>query len=204
MEAGTDSETQQIGQDPRTELKDNCIYIRNHHNIYNYPSIVVPVQLCKKSQKIAAKALVDSGATNSLIHQDFVKTHQLPTQPLNPPIKIMNIDGSINQAGLITQQVIIPMILEGKDKRSHLERIILLVTDTGSDNLVLGMNWIQQHNPEIDWKDKTLNMGRCEQSGCVQPLGFSKIQGEKENNIEALELNRGQRRACARMIRAIM
>jgi hypothetical protein len=43
---------------------------------------------------------------------------------------------------------------------NHREQITFLVTDTGNHNILLGMDWLQAHNPNINWKKK-IYLDRC-------------------------------------------
>jgi len=43
----------------------------------------------------------------------------------------------------------------------HKECITLTVTDLGKENVFLGHEWLQYHNPSTDWKQKHLYFDRC-------------------------------------------
>jgi len=43
----------------------------------------------------------------------------------------------------------------------HRERIMFLVTDTGNHDILLGMDWLRAHNPNIDWAKNLIYMDRC-------------------------------------------
>jgi len=45
----------------------------------------------------------------------------------------------------------------------HQELIQLSVTNLGSHDLFLGYNWLQKHNPTINWKDSLINLQNCRQ-----------------------------------------
>jgi hypothetical protein len=45
----------------------------------------------------------------------------------------------------------------------HKERITLAITDLGKEGVFLGHEWLQYHNPSIDWKQKHLYFDRCPQ-----------------------------------------
>ena len=36
-----------------------------------------------------------------------------------------------------------------------------LVTDIGNRDLIIGMTFLREHNPEIDWKNGQVNFARC-------------------------------------------
>ena len=50
-------------------------------------------------------AMVDSGATSLFIDHKFASQHWMLKEPLKNPIRLFNIDGSLNEAGSITHKV---------------------------------------------------------------------------------------------------
>jgi hypothetical protein len=42
----------------------------------------------------------------------------------------------------------------------HEERIMFLVIDTENHNILLGMDWLKVHNPNIDWANNWIHMDR--------------------------------------------
>jgi hypothetical protein len=43
----------------------------------------------------------------------------------------------------------------------HSEHTQLAVTRLGKQSLILGYNWLRNHNPEINWQTKDVKMSRC-------------------------------------------
>ena len=37
----------------------------------------------------------------------------------------------------------------------------LTVADIGKKDIFIGHDWLQHHNPEIDWQDKKIKFSRC-------------------------------------------
>lgn len=105
---------------------------------------------------VDAHALIDSGATLSLIDQHFVERYNIPTHTYSVSRPVFLADGSKNEAGRISKYVDIPMIFN-----SHREIIRLAVTSLASSNIFLGHDWLSKHNPEIDWKLGTICFTRC-------------------------------------------
>jgi hypothetical protein len=66
-------------------------------------SLILPVQLQALDTlwETNANALVDSGATGSYVHEQFVKDHNLVTEDLPHRVPVYNADGSPNEAGPI-------------------------------------------------------------------------------------------------------
>ncbi|HWN07996.1 MAG TPA: reverse transcriptase domain-containing protein [Pyrinomonadaceae bacterium] len=103
-----------------------------------------------------AEAMVDSGATGDFIDRDFVAKSKLTTRKLSKPIPVYNVDGTPNEAGSISEVVDVVMTYNG-----HSERIMLAVTRLGKQSMILGFTWLNKHNPEIDFRAKTVKMTRC-------------------------------------------
>jgi hypothetical protein len=72
------------------------------------------------------QALIDCGATGCFIDIEWAKLNNIPTRPLTKPIPVYNVDGTANDAGMITD--IADVILRYEN---HLERTQLAVTHLG-------------------------------------------------------------------------
>jgi hypothetical protein len=116
----------------------------------------VEIETTDTGEVKSLSALVDSGATGRFIDRDFVKANRLRTRTLSRPIPVRNVDGTLNEAGSITEMV--DLILRYKN---HSERALFAVTSLGAQTLILGLPWLQRHNPEIDWTTGTVKMNRC-------------------------------------------
>ncbi len=99
---------------------------------------------------------MDSGATRSFIDRDFVIRNNIATQRLSHPVPVLNVDGTPNEAGQITE--VVDLILR---YRHHAERILFAVTGLGRKNVILGFTWLKEHNPEIDWEMKEVKLSCC-------------------------------------------
>jgi len=58
------------------------------------------------------------------------------------------LNGTENTAGKITEMVELRM----KIGKRHQEKMYFAVTNLQSHEIFLGYDWLQQHNPEVDWK----------------------------------------------------
>ena len=103
--------------------------------------------------KYGIRALVDSGATGLFIDREYVKSNQIPTRKLSNPILVCNVDGTANMAGAISEVAQLILRYNG-----HSERALFCVTGLGSQNLILGHTWLQDHNLEVDWKTGKVEM----------------------------------------------
>ena len=112
------------------------------------------------------KALIDSGCTGSCINENFVKKHDLNTIKLPKSIPVFNTDGLPNVTGRLTHTVQLQVII-----RDHKEIMEFGISNLGTSNIFLGHNWLKHHNPEIDWKGKTIQFNRCLGSCYKEEIG---------------------------------
>jgi hypothetical protein len=106
------------------------------------------------------KALVDCGATRDFIDSEYVISQNLPVWCLSQPILVLNVDGSLNQAGSITGVVDVVV-----NYRGHSERIRLAVTRLGKQHVILSHSWLRKHNPDINEETKEVHITCCP-TGC--------------------------------------
>jgi len=121
-------------------------------------SLLLPVKIgtTDTSELHSVKALLDCGATRSFIDRDFVRLKGMNTQTLSRNISVFNVDSSPNKAGQITE--VVDVVLRYK---TYSERMLLAVSGLGKQSLILGYNWLKDHNPKIDWKKGEVEMTRC-------------------------------------------
>jgi hypothetical protein len=105
---------------------------------------------------ISLKALLDNGATGLFIDRKFVHQNSLKTRVLPDPIKVYNVDGTLNQGGSITEEVTLMLTHKG-----HKERAVFEVCDLGKATVIIGQPWLHKHNPEINWRTGEVKMTRC-------------------------------------------
>jgi hypothetical protein len=91
-----------------------------------------------------------------------VKSNRLPTRKLSQPIPVFNVDGTANEAGSISEVVDLIIRYDG-----HSERALFSVTSLGRQNMILGITWLREHNPEIDWRTGKVEMTWCLLRCCV-------------------------------------
>jgi len=109
-----------------------------------------------KEKKIKIPALIDSGCMYTTIVVDTVQQERLPMEKMKITMKIYNLDRTQKKYGKIRE--IVPIILEA---REHTEQINTVVSGITEMDIFLGYNWLEKHNPEIDWKKGTINFTRC-------------------------------------------
>jgi len=121
-------------------------------------SIILPIEVSTTdtSEVHSVKALLDSGATGNFIDQDFIRTKDINTRGISCPILVYNMDRSPNEAGQISE--VVDVVLHYK---THSERTLLTVSSLGKQNMILGYTWLKDHNPEINWQTREVQMNQC-------------------------------------------
>jgi len=129
-------------------------------------------------------ALIDSGAAGIFIDPTLVKKYSLPSKTLPRPLEIRNADGSTNNQGICTRYCTLTITVDHK-----VMEIKPKITSLGSPRLILGLPWLVEHNPEIDWAKGTLRW-RKEPGNCVELNELIDSLGEEPIfDDEMLELN---------------
>ena len=111
--------------------------------------LLLPVEIgtMDTSELHSVKALLDSGVTGSFIDRNFVHSKGINTQTLSCNILVFNVDGSPNEAGQISEVVDVLLCY-----KTHSERMLLAISRLGKQSLILGYNWLKDHNPKVDWE----------------------------------------------------
>ena len=94
------------------------------------------------------KSLLDSGASLNLIHEELVAALRLSTLPCASMYVTIANGSKLHHTNRV---VILQFTLAGVQ---HEETF--LVAPLGSNQLILGMPWLERVNPEINWKLRTL------------------------------------------------
>jgi len=116
----------------------------------------IGVEKVDTHEGIMVKALLDSGTTEMFMDKKIAAKHRFRLQKLERPVAVRNVNGTNNSGGAITYQVEVNVYY-----KSHIERIRMDVCDLGKTDVILGMPWLQAHNPEINWETGEVKMTRC-------------------------------------------
>lgn len=118
--------------------------------------VPVTVEDPATEQMINTIALLDSGSTGSCMSWRSVKKCGLEVYDFDVPIDVYNAKRSTNSGGQITSYARLSIIIG-----NHQETMMFLVTDLGKGNMFLGFEWVEHHNPSIDWKQKLIMFNQC-------------------------------------------
>jgi len=99
--------------------------------------------------------LIDLECTNSCINQTSIEKKKINTQKYKNTILYYNVDSSQNKARTIIEFIEVKLNIG-----DHSEQIHLAVVKLGKVSLFLEYDWLQKHNPVINWSKFTLSFER--------------------------------------------
>ena len=109
---------------------------------------------------------IDTGANRSYISERNVRLWNIPLQQKQIPYELFNFDGKKSGKGIIDQETV-PVVLRIGE---HWELLTLDVADTRTYPVILGMNWVNAHNPEVNFNvTRKLRFTRCNCSREIEP-----------------------------------
>jgi len=129
----------------------------------------VGLEKLESHERVAVKALLDSGATGLFMDTAFAKEKGFKIEKLKNPLLVRNVNGTANVGGAITHHVDCNMFFKG-----HVERVRIDVCNLGKTKVILGMPWLAAHNPKINWEKGEVKMMWC------PPIYGKKNKKEKE------------------------
>src|SRR6267154_354915 len=147
----------------------------------NSQHLKVEIVTTDTQQLISFMAILDCGATGLFMDKGFVDWNRITTRTLSCPIPVYNIDGTLNEAGAICE--VVDVILRYKD---HSERVQFTVTGLRKQDAILGYTWLKEHNPEVNWVTKEVQMSCC--LGCCSTCRKEIKQKHHQHQIEARHL----------------
>ncbi|KAF8761891.1 hypothetical protein RHS01_00317 [Rhizoctonia solani] len=178
----------------RKDPKDSgsCIEICNISSSRMSPLFTISIKPEKKPEPL--EVLIDSGATSSFLHPRTAELLRLPLIDLPTPHTVTMLNGSSPQAGKIWKKAVLTFSFDGKKMTET-----FLICNTGSHAAILGLKWLDAHNPEIDWNMRTLTFPHAtpehvsiaeEEEADKNPLEgvpskyhqYAKVFGEEEFN----------------------
>ncbi|KAG6834033.1 hypothetical protein H0H93_012419, partial [Arthromyces matolae] len=116
------------------------------------------------SEEEPTLALVDSGATDLFISKDWIEANNHPTIRLPIPIRLSLFDGEPTSSGEITHFALVRLTFENQVT----QELRMLVTKLHrSASMVLGLPWLQETNPLIDWEVLSMTFDRKTDSNQV-------------------------------------
>jgi hypothetical protein len=128
----------------------------------------IPVLIRTKYFMANKRALVDSGATDNFMHPNFATKMGLGMKELPSPRKIFNIDNTTNKSGKIMHYLDLDVYTKGIHREMR-----FLVTDIGSEDILLGYPWLASFEPKFSWRHAVIDervLPVCHKLDCAHVL----------------------------------
>ena len=138
-------------------------------------SMLLPISISNNQtcgRTVETKALLNTGAGEKFIDQNFVWQNKLVTRKLEKPIMVYNMDGTKNKKGTIVKCV--DVNLQIGDRKIPTE---LMVTGLGQQKIILRFLWFEEQNPEINWEKGLINWQTKE---IQTPATYTEVLDEEE------------------------
>ena len=136
----------------------------------------IKVEKIDMHKGITVKVLLDSGAIGIFTDRKIAARHRFKLQRLERPIQVRNMNGMNNSARAIIYQIEVNVYY-----KNYVKRIRMDICDLGKTNIILGILWLQAHNPEINWEMREIKITRylplCDRTG--QKREEKKVKREK-------------------------
>jgi hypothetical protein len=133
---------------PGTKRKDRQI------NIARPTDPTKALVITAKIRGTRARILVNFGCLNNFVSPDFVKKAQFHTQAKKYQYTLYKINNQLmaeNSGTIIKKTTPISVDIQG-----HWKRVNFDITRTNTYDAVLGLSWLEKHNPIINYKDRTI------------------------------------------------
>ncbi len=113
--------------------------------------IQVAVMIHRPQRSLPVTVLVNSGADDNFIDANFFKSNSLPLHKLTSPKEVLAIDSKLLE--MVTHRTDpLKLILSS----NHHEFVELSVISSPLTPIVLGISWLKEHNPHIDWSTTSI------------------------------------------------
>ena len=89
--------------------------------------------------------MIDCGASRkAFIDSSFVQFHKIPLHPLCQSCTVTVVDGHVTSSDVIIHFVRVPLMVD-----NYIETTNMFVTKLGHYPVILGISWLQLHDPHI-------------------------------------------------------
>jgi hypothetical protein len=115
-----------------------------------------------------AKVLFDTGATHSIVSTSWVESHNIPIEPMIPPLRVNSVWGKV-QFDRICPNIMIE--IRGIDFLAS-----LVVMGTHGLDVILGMNWLHRNQATVSCDKRTVKLVSPSGKEVVTKLYLPKLE----------------------------
>ncbi|KAL0147274.1 hypothetical protein M9458_057420, partial [Cirrhinus mrigala] len=113
-------------------------------------TVKAPVNIVFLDKQINTTALIDSGAAGNFMDLDFAKAQGLSLIPCTSPLSVAALDGRPLGPGRVHYTTSDLHLTTGA---LHTETIRFFLIQAPCNPVILGLPWLQQHEPLISWME---------------------------------------------------
>ena len=112
--------------------------------------------------------MVGCAAEGNFMSPSLIDRFGISVKKKDQAYDLIAIDGNplLEQDGRVTRETLTLLMLIER----HYEEISFDILAMARHNVVLGLLWLHQHNPLIDWRRRVLSFGRCNCVTTSQPM----------------------------------
>jgi len=118
------------------------------------------------------------GAITNFVDRVVVENNNLVIYKLANLYRVINVDGTPNKTGQITEYIRAYVEIGSHKTTQH-----LFVTNLGNKEMIIGYSYLYKHNPNIDWQKGQWEFTRCPDT-CA-----SKVYKTRDVEVGANELH---------------
>uniref|UniRef100_A0A803SSG0 ribonuclease H n=1 Tax=Anolis carolinensis TaxID=28377 RepID=A0A803SSG0_ANOCA len=146
--------------------------------------IVVPICLSGLENRATCKAFVDCGCSRNIITPELAEALKCQQMALDSPIAFSQLDGSVATGEVSTKEIREVPCKIGKWEG----RISFVIAPIATYHVILGIPWLEQANPEVDWRGKSLAFKEQQTQWEISKIAEEEDEGDEEGEIDPLLL----------------
>ena len=144
----------------------------------NKKSFSVPLLVSEEGRntdrRFETNALIDSGAGGTFINKKFAQQNGIALIPIEKLIQAFNMDWTKNNTGTIEHCTWLKIQIRKKKISTR-----FLATGLGEEKMILGLPWLKQYNPKINWNTGTIDINSIQVKTTFWQNAFEKHRTNK-------------------------
>ena len=148
---------------------DDCEYTTISSVSPSSDPFYVPVCI---QEDITTQVFIDSGAIGNFIHPRFIAQENIPTSKRENVLSLVSVTGEKFFDSDSTANV--KLTIDG-----HSEQISLEVSPMGRHDIILKLPWLEKHNVQVDWRNRTITGWSTDCSDNCLPTSVDALEVRK-------------------------
>uniref|UniRef100_A0A803TMJ7 ribonuclease H n=1 Tax=Anolis carolinensis TaxID=28377 RepID=A0A803TMJ7_ANOCA len=142
--------------------------------------LVVPICLSGLENRATCRAFLDCGCSRNIITPELAGALKCRQTLLDSPIAFSQLDGSVAAGEVSTKEIQgIPCKI-GKWEG----RISFVIAPIATYNIILGIPWLEQANPEVDWRGKSMAFKEQQTQWEISKIAEEENEGDEAGEID--------------------